>query len=147
MNKGSLYLVRNLAVKAVAALLLLSHLSLTASADMSMLTPPVGPKLRQNILDVLRVRLEAEARVKIKLVVKIILASGDEARACVVPQNLDGSKLDMQKSILKDVYKSMKSGEIDGIETGLEGSASKLVRTNGRWFEVEWVGGATVCDK
>ncbi len=136
-----------LAMRAAASLGFLTYLSLNANALMPMSSPPVGSKLRQEILDVVRVRLEAEAQVKVKLVVKKVLVFGSVAHVCVVPVNIDGSSLDMKKSILAGVYQDMIDGEIDGIETGLEGSASKLVKSNGRWFEVEWNGGRSVCDK
>ncbi len=147
MNKLRSISLKAFAVRAAASLGFLAYLSLNATALMPMSSPPVGSKIRQEILDVVRVRLEAEAQVKVKLDVKEVLVFGGVAHVCVVPINIDGSPLDMKKSILSQVYQDMIDGEADGIETGLEGSASKLVKSNGRWFEVEWNGGRSVCDK
>ena len=107
----------------------------------------VGSQLRQNILNAIRPRLEAEAQVKVRFDVKKIKVNRNVANVCVIAQNLDGTRLDMKKTILAEVFEGMKRGDMDGIETGLQGSRSTLIKRGGKWFEVAWSGGPKICDQ
>ncbi len=124
-----------------------SAFSLQVFASQEKLLFGVSSQVRQELLNTIRPRLEAEANVKVKFLIKQMTVQGNKAAVCVLPRNLDGSKLDMKKSILAEIYEDMKSGEMDGIETGLEGSYSILLKRDGQWYEVEWSGGPNVCAK
>ncbi len=99
-------------------------------------TPVRGSELRANLMDVLRLHVEADLGAPVEFVVDQLRVSGDVAFANVMPQRPGGGRIDLMQTPLVARFGSDEG--IDGVGT------QALYRREGtQWVVLHYVVGAT----